>query len=106
MIANLLLGIAEVLNALITIYMIIVVVAALITWVQPDPYNPIVRFLRSVTEPVFYRVRRWLPFVYASGFDFSPVVVVLGLMFIKYVVVYSLFELAIQIRGGTAMRLR
>ena len=48
-----------------------VIIAAVITWVRPDPYNPIVRTLRLLTEPVFYRVRKWLPFTYSSGLEFS-----------------------------------
>ena len=45
----------------------IVLIAVLLTWVNPEPYNPIVRFLRSVTEPVFYQVRRRMPFVVIGG---------------------------------------
>ena len=57
------LAIAVVLSSLLWLYWWIVIIAVLLTWVNPDPYNPIVRFLRSVTEPVFYRVRRAMPFV-------------------------------------------
>ena len=69
----------------------------MISWVNPDPNNPIVRFLRAVTDPVLYRVRRALPFVYAGGIDFSPLVVMLAIQFVKMVVVQSLYELAVQI---------
>jgi YggT family protein len=54
--------------------------------VRPDPYNPIVRFLRSATEPVFYRVRKWLPFVFVGGVDLSPIVVLFAIFFLEHVV--------------------
>ena len=60
-------AIALVLGSLLSLYFWIVIIAAVLTWVRPDPYNPIVRTLRTLTEPVFYRVRKWLPFTYSSG---------------------------------------
>jgi YggT family protein len=68
-------------------YTWIVVIAALITWVNPDPYNRIVRTLRALTEPVLWRVRRCLPFVYTSGLDLSPLVVILAVQFLDYILV-------------------
>ena len=94
---NFTLAVAMVLDKLLTLYLWIVVAAAVLSWVNPDPNNPIVRFLRAVTDPVLYRVRRALPFVYAGGIDFSPLVVMLGIQFVKMVVVQSLYELAVQI---------
>ena len=91
------LAIATILNSLLTLYFWILLAAAVISWVNPDPNNPIVRFLRAVTDPVLYRVRRALPFVYAGGIDFSPLVVMLGIQFVMMVVVQSLYELAVQI---------
>ena len=88
---------AWMLDWLLTSYFWIIVISALLTWVNPDPRNPIVRFLYSVTEPVLYQVRRRLPFVYASGIDFSPIVVILVIMFLQRVVVSSLYELALRI---------
>ena len=91
------LAIATILNSLLSLYFWILLAAAVISWVNPDPNNPIVRFLRAVTDPVLYRVRRALPFVYAGGIDFSPLVVMLAIQFVKMVVVQSLYELAVQI---------
>ena len=88
--ANTLSAIALVLGSLLNIYFWIVVIAAVLTWVRPDPYNPIVRTLRLLTEPVFYRVRKWLPFTYTSGLDFSPVVVLLAIELINRIVIASL----------------
>jgi YggT family protein len=97
---QLILAIATILNSLLTLYFWILLAAAVISWVNPDPNNPIVRFLRAVTDPVLYRVRRALPFVYAAGIDFSPLVVMLAIQFVKMVVVQSLYELAVQIAAA------
>lgn len=65
----------------IEIYRWIVVIAVLITWVNPDPYNPIVQILRKLTEPVFAYVRRFIPSQH--GIDFSPIVVLLAIIFVE-----------------------
>jgi YggT family protein len=95
---------ADALNMLLTLYLWIVIAAAVLSWVSPDPRNPIVRFLYSVTEPVLYQVRRRLPFVRAGGIDFSPLVIILAIMFAQRVVVGSLRQLAVQIIQGSALR--
>ena len=89
--------IAWMLDYLLSLYFWIIVIAALLSWVNPDPRNPIVRFLYAVTEPVLNQVRRRLPFVYTSGIDFSPLVVILAIAFAQRVVVRSLYELAFRI---------
>ena len=95
--ANTLSAIALVLGSLLNIYFWIVVIAAVLTWVRPDPYNPIVRTLRLLTEPVFYRVRKWLPFTYTSGLDFSPVVVLRAIELINRIVISSLAQYALDL---------
>ena len=92
------LAIAVVLGYLLWIYWWIVLVAVLLTWVSPDPYNPIVRFLRSVTEPVFYQVRRRMPFVVIGGWDLSPIVVMLAIRVLQIVVVDSLYAFASRLQ--------
>ncbi|HEV7732989.1 MAG TPA: YggT family protein [Candidatus Binatia bacterium] len=87
-------AVATILNYLLTLYFWILLISALLSWVNPDPNNPIVRFLRAVTDPLLYQVRKRLPFVYASGIDFSPLVVMLGIWFLRMFVVQSLFILA------------
>ncbi|HJA80102.1 YggT family protein [uncultured Desulfovibrio sp.] len=96
-IQNILLAVGNVLGALLNLYFWIVVIAAVISWVRPDPFNPIVRALRVLTEPVFYYVRKWMPFTYRSGLDFSPVVVLLAIQLVKQIVVASLIELAARL---------
>jgi YggT family protein len=86
-------ALAGVLDAVLQIYMIIVVVAALITWVNPDPYNPIVRFLHNVTDPAFRLVRRILPLP-PMGIDFSPLIVIFAIMFLRMFLVPTLQEFA------------
>lgn len=96
LLANLLVAIAGVLDWVLTIYMYIVIARALISWVNPDPRNPIVRFLYNATEPLLYRVRRALPFF--GGIDFSPLVVLIGIMFLQRFLVGSLIDVAFRLR--------
>ena len=95
--ANTLSAVALVLGSLLSLYFWIVIIAALLTWVRPDPYNPIVRALRTMTEPVFFRVRKWLPFTYSSGMDFSPVVVLLAIELFNRIVINSLAQYAMTL---------
>ncbi len=92
---NFLMAIASILDIVLDIYMWIVIIAALITWVNPDPYNPIVRFLHAVTEPVLRPIRRVIGL--GVGIDFSPMVVILGILFVKYFLVASLRDIAIRL---------
>ena len=96
--ANLVEALASVLGALLQIYMWILIARAVISWVNPDPYNPIVRFLYSVTEPVLYRVRRVIP-LYAGGIDFSPIIVFITIYFLQLFVVRSLYDVAQSVRS-------
>src|SRR5882724_1416072 len=95
---NFLMGIAQVLDLGLTAYQWIIIARAILSWVNPDPYNPIVRFLYNVTEPVLYRVRRTLPFAYVSGLDLSPLIVLAAILFAKIFVVQSLMQIATQLR--------
>ena len=79
---NLVLFFANVLGGLLNIYFWIVIIAALLTWIEPNPYNPIVRFLYGVTEPLFEWVREHLP-VFFGGIDFSPLVVIIAIEFVQ-----------------------
>lgn len=96
-------AIAKVLSIVLNAYMWIVIISALITWVNPDPYNPIVRFLRGLTEPVFFKVRRLLPFLNVGGFDLSPIVIILAIQVLDIVVVGNLYRLAGVIAGSPMM---
>jgi YggT family protein len=96
--SNFLIAAASVLGMLITLYTYVIIARALVSWVNPDPHNPIVRFLYNVTEPVLYRVRRTIPFSYAGGIDFSPVIVLFGLYFLQVFLVRSLQDFALMLR--------
>jgi len=98
--ANLLDALAVIISYLLTIYMWIIIIRALISWVNPDPYNPIVRFLYQITEPVLYPIRRRLPFM--GGIDLSPIVVLLIIVFLQAFLVKTLSELAVRLKmeGG------
>ncbi len=95
-IANLLLAVAKILDIALTLYMFIVIGRAIISWVNPDPYNAIVRFLYATTEPVLYAIRRRLPLNF-GGFDFSPIIVILAIYFCKEFVINSLIQIALQL---------
>ncbi|GAB4259020.1 MULTISPECIES: YggT family protein [Deferrisoma] len=94
---NFLLGLARVLDLVLNLYFWIVLVRALLSWVNPDPYNPIVRFLHRATDPVLYWVRRRIPVVF-GGMDFSPMVVILGIYFARIFLVQTLADLALRLR--------
>jgi YggT family protein len=79
---NLVLWIAGILSSALYIYFWIVIIAALMSWIEPNPYNPIVRFIYSITEPVFDFVREHLPVVFA-GIDLSPFIVGIGILFLQ-----------------------
>lgn len=87
-------AVARILDLAINIYIFIVIARALISWVSPDPYNPIVRFLHSATDPALYRLRRLLPFLQVGSFDLSPIALLLILSVVQQVVVGFLMQLA------------
>ena len=89
---NTIYAVALVLEGLLTAYFWVVMIAVLLTWVRPDPYNPIVRTLNALTEPVFYRIRKLMPFTYISGLDLSPVVVLIAIQLLKNIVVRTLMQ--------------
>jgi len=95
-VANFVGAIAGVLGYVLDIYMYIVIISALISWVNPDPYNPIVRFLYSVTEPVFSAVRRVLP-IPQMGIDFSPIIVLLVILFLRQFLIRTLEQVAMNL---------
>jgi YggT family protein len=94
---NLLQASAQVLNIVLQLYMWVIIIRALLTWVNPDPHNPIVQFLYSITEPVLYRVRQLIP-MSSIGIDFAPIVVLLAIVFLQSFVVQSLGTLALRLQ--------
>lgn len=92
--ANALSAVAFLAGVALKLYFWVVLASALMSWIHPDPYNPVVRVIRQLTEPVFYRVRKALPFTYTSGIDFSPVVVLFAIELADRVIVSSLAQYA------------
>ena len=95
----LVLAIAKILGMLINLYTFVVAISVLLSWVNPDPYNPIVRFLYQATMPVFRLVRRFMPrALFRMSFDITPLVVLILLIVIDTVFVGMLFEFAEGLR--------
>jgi len=86
-------AIAQILHMVLNIYIWVVIISALITWVRPDPYNPIVQVLRRLTEPVYEFMRRYVPTM-IGGVDLAPIIVILSLQFIDLFAIKLLFSLA------------
>lgn len=93
-VGNVLLGFATVLDYALWFYMWIIIARALISWVNPDPWNPIVQFLDRATEPVLSPIRRWLG--WRMGIDLSPLVAIVAITFLQIAVVQSLKDLALR----------
>jgi YggT family protein len=96
LVSNLVLALARLIGLLLEVYFWIIIARAVLSWVSPDPYNPIVRFLYRVTEPVLRPIRHRLPVT--MNLDLSPLVVILALKVVEWVVVESLRDFAISIR--------
>ena len=75
-------ALGSVMIGIISLYKWIVIIAALITWINPDPYNPIVRVLYGLTEPVYYKIRRIIPTTF-GGIDIAPIILLFGLQFLE-----------------------
>ena len=91
-ISNFLNALATLVDLILSAYMWIVIGRAIISWVNADPYNPIVRFLYEVTEPLLARIRRMLPF--GGGLDFSPMILIIAIMFLRSFIVPTLQHFA------------
>ncbi|MGO9136246.1 MAG: YggT family protein [Syntrophales bacterium] len=94
---NFIIAVAKIIHIVLNIYMWIIIARAIISWVNPDPYNQIVQFLYRVTEPVLAQVRRWLPFG-RMGVDISPIIVILVIYFLDEFLIKSMIELAVSLK--------
>ncbi|MBI2370203.1 MAG: YggT family protein [Deltaproteobacteria bacterium] len=92
--SNLIEAFAYVIDTLLTIYIFIIAARAILSWVNPDPYNPIVRFLHQTTEPVLSPLRRLIPGMRYSGLDISPIIAFVLMIFARQFVVRSLYQFA------------
>jgi YggT family protein len=90
---NIILGIAKVLDIFLELYMWTIIIRALISWVNPDPYNPIVQVLTRITEPVLRPIRKLAP-PFKVGIDLSPLIATLIIIFLQYALVKNLYRFA------------
>ncbi len=93
---NFIMAVAKLMDFLLTAYMWIIIGRAVISWVNADPYNPVVRFLFEATEPLLSRIRRFLP-LSMGGIDFSPMILIMGVLFLQSFLVETLKQIAIGI---------
>lgn len=93
LLANIIIAFANVVSVLLEIYFYLIIARAIISWVSPDPYNPIVNFLYTVTEPVLKHARRLIPPI-GGTLDISPIIVLILIQLLRQAIVKSLFELA------------
>ena len=96
--SNFISAVANILNVLLSIIYWLVIIRALISWVNPDPLNPIVQFLYKSTDPILEPIRSRLPLNFRFGIDISPIIVILVVMFLKSFLIKSLFDLSIWVR--------
>ena len=92
-ISTLIEAVAQILHMVINAYIWVIIIAAVISWVRPDPYNPIVQLLQRVTEPAYVLIRRYIPTI-IGGVDLSPLIIILALQFTDLFLVKLLFSLA------------
>ncbi|MEI8349940.1 MAG: YggT family protein [Candidatus Omnitrophota bacterium] len=95
--SNFISALANVLSVLLTLCYWLILVRALISWVNPDPHNPIVQFLYKTTEPMLYPIRKILPFSLKMSIDISPIIAFFFIMFLRGFLVQSLFDLAARL---------
>lgn len=89
-------AVATIIDLVLGFYMWVLIIRAVISWVNPDPYNPVVRILYNMTDPLMYRVRRFLPLVF-GGIDLTPMVLILAIVFLRNFLVPTLHDLAIYL---------
>jgi YggT family protein len=94
---NFIMAAAKILDIALSIYMWIIIARAVVSWVNPDPYNQIVQFLYRVTEPVMTPIRRWLP-LGSMGIDISSIIVILAIVFLQSFLVRTMMEIAVYFR--------
>ena len=95
---NLLSALATIIDVGLTVYILLLIVSVVVSWVAPASMHPAIVFVRRATGPVLEKIRRMMPFVYQSGIDFSPVIAFLAIMFLQRFLVPTLYQLADRMR--------
>jgi YggT family protein len=86
MMSGIISGLGGIVHSLITVYIWILIIGALLSWVRPDPYNPIVQIIYRLTEPAYKLVRRFMPTVF-NGLDLAPIILIVALNVIDVILV-------------------
>lgn len=98
MLGNLIFATAKLLDLGINLYVIIIIIRAILSWFNPNPYSSGMMFLTKITDPVLERIRRLLPLGSGVGLDLSPIIAIFGLLFIKYFLVSSLYDMSVGLK--------
>ena len=96
--SNFLIALARILDVGFSILYWLILIRALISWVNPDPHNFVVQFLYKATEPILYPIRKILPLNLKFGIDISPIIAFLAIMFLKSFLIRSLIDLAVRLK--------
>ncbi len=96
--SNFLTAITHIISTILTILYWLILIRALISWVNPDPFNPVVRFLHNTTEPILKPIRRLLPLHLHTGIDISPLIAFFAIMFLRSFLVKTLIDISMRIR--------
>ncbi len=96
--SNFIASVAHILDIILNVIYWLVLIRALVSWVNADPLNPIVQFLEKTTEPILAPIRNRLPLNFRFGIDISPVIVILVIMFLKSFLIKSLYDWSMWIR--------
>ncbi|MBF0171732.1 MAG: YggT family protein [Nitrospinae bacterium] len=100
-IGNFFIAAGQVIGMVLSLYVYVVIARALISWVNPDPYNPIVQFLNRITEPVLRPIQKAIPPM--GGLDLSPLILIFGIYFVKMFAVTTLVQFGYNLSGGGAV---
>ncbi|NQT74920.1 MAG: YggT family protein [Candidatus Omnitrophica bacterium] len=96
--SNLFAALATLLSVILTVLYWLILIRALISWVNPDPYNPIVKFLYKTTEPILYPIRKMIPLQMGVGIDISPIIAFLVIIFLRSFLVKTLLDISFRLR--------
>jgi YggT family protein len=96
--SNLISALAQILDLVLNVMAWLIIIRALLSWVSPDPLNPIVQFLNTVTEPLLAPIRRLMPPAWRFSFDFSPLIAIFALVFLRSFLVKTLFDISLRLR--------
>jgi len=96
--SNLFAAVASVLSVILTVLYWLILIRALISWVNPDPYNPVVQFLNKTTEPILYPIRKMIPVQLGIGIDISPIIAFLIIIFARSFLVKTLMDISLRLR--------